>query len=298
MYTAYLSFKDFTQELKTELGEVDYALDRLLIQKGPIKDTVWAQDVWINCEFHKIDSIKHAQSIIKSKKKKSYSYNFHLFRRSELIQTGLAKAKPQQLHFLDQIKENKFCAWSLVENNKLLLSDTTMAKLPLGEYHFEEDKITPPSRAYLKLWELFTVHNIRPCKGDKVIDLGSSPGGWTWVLSQMGCNVISVDKAPLAKSLQNKTNIQKIKKDAFTLKPEEIGNVDWLFSDIICYPERLLELVKIWLDSGLCKQFVCTIKFQGTTDFKTMSKFLGIKGSKIIHLYHNKHEVTWLLTKV
>lgn len=298
MYTAYLSFKNFTQELKQELGEVDFEFDQLLLKKGKPHPVVWAQDIWHNCRFVEIESIKQAQNIIRQSKKRSYYYAFHLFRRSELIQEGLGKKKVHQYNFLENIPHQEFSAWCLIEQNKLLIADSTSSKLPLGEIKFNEDKINPPSRAYLKLWELFTLHNIRPKKNEKVIDLGSSPGGWTWVLDNLGCEVISVDKAPLARPLQEKKKIQKIKKDAFTLKPEEIGPVDWLFSDIICYPEKLLELVHIWLNSGLCQQFVCTIKFKGKTDFKIMQEFLNIKNSKIVHLCHNKHEVTWILTKV
>ena len=53
---------------------------------------------------------------------------------------------------------------------------------------------------------------------------------------------------------------------AFALEPASVGPVDWLFSDIVCYPDRLLRLVEHWRASGLVKNFVCTIKFQGETD--------------------------------
>jgi 23S rRNA (cytidine2498-2'-O)-methyltransferase len=107
--------------------------------------------------------------------------------------------------------------------------------------------------------------------------------------------VISVDKAPLAESLSNRKNIQFLKKDAFKLKPADVEPVDWLFSDIICDPKRLLELVQLWRSENRAKNFVCTIKFKGKTDFETMQKFKEIPNSKVLHLYNNKHEVTWYL---
>jgi 23S rRNA (cytidine2498-2'-O)-methyltransferase len=115
------------------------------------------------------------------------------------------------------------------------------------------------------------------------------------VLSNLGCDVISVDKAPLDASLSSRKNIRYLKKDAFTLKPEDIGPIDWLFSDIICYPAKLLELVQTWRQSGLVKNFVCTIKFQGETDFESLKAFQSIAGSHTQHLFVNKHEVTWSL---
>jgi 23S rRNA (cytidine2498-2'-O)-methyltransferase len=69
--------------------------------------------------------------------------------------------------------------------------------------------------------------------------------------------------------------------------------VDWLFSDVVCYPARLLALVERWLANGTCRNFVCTIKFQGPTDHETARRFAAIPGSQLRHLFHNKHELTW-----
>ena len=154
----------------------------------------------------------------------------------------------------------------------------------------------PPSRAYLKLWELFTVHHLVPEKGSRVIDFGSCPGGWTWVLQQVGCEVLSIDKAPLAPQIAKLSRVEFLKADAFSLKPEDLGPVDWFFSDIICYPPKLFELVKSWKEKKLCDRFVCTIKFQGETDFKTMEKFEKELNARVLHLFHNKHEVTAIIT--
>jgi hypothetical protein len=79
------------------------------------------------------------------------------------------------------------------------------------------------------------------------------------------------------------------------LNPEEIGELDWFCSDIICYPERLLNLVNRFRAAGTVKNFVCTIKYQAETDWEQTLKFLEIPGSRIVHLHHNKHEVTWFL---
>ena len=82
---------------------------------------------------------------------------------------------------------------------------------------------------------------------------------------------------------------------AFGLDPKNFGELEWFCSDIICYPERLLNLVKRFMDSGKVKNFVCTIKYQSETDWENTLKFLEIPDSRIVHLHHNKHEVTWFL---
>ena len=46
--------------------------------------------------------------------------------------------------------------------------------------------------------------------------------------------------------------------------------------------------------AGTCRRFVCTLKFQGETDYATAARFAAIPGSVLRHLYHNKHELTWI----
>jgi 23S rRNA (cytidine2498-2'-O)-methyltransferase len=176
----------------------------------------------------------------------------------------------------------------------MLASPACSSPYPNGAYIFEENKTEAPSRAYLKLWEALTRLQKFPKAGETCIDLGACPGGWTWVLQRLGANVISVDKAPLAPPIAALPNIRYIQQSAFGLNPEEIGAVDWLFSDIICYPERALRLIENWKKSGLVRNMVSTIKFQGKTDYETLKKFMEIPGSSIFHLYNNKHEVTWV----
>jgi 23S rRNA (cytidine2498-2'-O)-methyltransferase len=164
---------------------------------------------------------------------------------------------------------------------------------PNGELQFVEDHAAPPSRAYLKLWDLFTISGKKPTPGELCLDLGSSPGGWTWVLSQLGARVISVDKAPLAPSVAKLPRVRYVQSSAFALDPANHEPVDWLFSDVICYPGRLLEHVERWLQAGKAQNLVCTLKFQATTDHDVARRFASIPGSQLAHLHHNKHELTW-----
>ena len=299
--TGYLAPEGFEKELRAEIGlhpdlTLQKELQRLLLVDGPLRDLAFAQNRWENMQIAHFDSISQAAQVLKKNGKlwSLYSTDFH--RRASLIQEQLLKLKTGAQIFRGPKPDRKLGAWTLENEKTLWFSLATDSVYPLGEVQFQEDK-SAPSRAYLKLWEYFTVSGNWPKRGDKCIDLGSSPGGWTWVLSELDCSVISVDKAPLADLLQAHPKIQKLKKDAFTLKPEEIGKVDWLFSDIICYPNKLLELIHLWLASGLAKNLVCTIKFQADTDFKAMQGFQAIPGSKTQHLSCNKHELTWSLIR-
>jgi 23S rRNA (cytidine2498-2'-O)-methyltransferase len=114
------------------------------------------------------------------------------------------------------------------------------------------------------------------------------------VLQSLGARVISVDKAPLAPEIATLPRVAFRRTSAFALAPADVGPVDWLFSDVACYPTRLLALVERWLESGLARNLVCTLKFQGATDHPTARRFAAIPGSRLMHLHHNKHELTWM----
>ena len=160
---------------------------------------------------------------------------------------------------------------------------------------FVEDRTGPPNRAYLKLWEALVRLGRWPGPGERCLDLGASPGGWTWVLARLGAAVVAVDKAPLDPKVAAMPGVSWRGESAFALEPESVGAVDWLFSDIVCYPARLLRLVETWRSSGLVRNFVCTIKFQGETDHDSAAAFAAIPGAQVLHLHHNKHELTFLL---
>ncbi len=296
-FQAHLSFPDFEEELLTEIRlsgrEIFEQHGRLILTSPLAAPLIWSQCTWLDPQWITIGSIGDAVQKLKALQPLWMGYSFHLHRRTELIQERLLRMAPKPLQFLKSPPSKNFGAWCLWKEDRLLASATTTSSLPLGLAVFQEDK-SLPSRAYLKLWELFTLHEKPPEKGSRVLDLGSSPGGWTWVLSDLNCDVISVDKASLDERLLRRKNIQIIKKDAFALKPQDIGTVDTVFSDIICEPERLYTLATQWRDSKLCNRLIFTIKFKGPTNFDIIQKFQAIPGSKVFHLCANKHELTWV----
>jgi 23S rRNA (cytidine2498-2'-O)-methyltransferase len=221
-------------------------------------------------------------------------YAPRLHRRATLIQEQLPAVSAKPLVFGTLPPKAPLGSWTLLDANTVLAAPNCTSPFPNGEVHFVEDRTGPPSRAYLKLWEALTVTGQHPRPGEVCLDLGSSPGGWSWVLARLGARVISVDKAALAPGLARLPNIEYIPESAFALDPHTLARIDWLFCDVICYPTRLLALVERWLASGVCRRFVCTIKFQGKTDHATASRFAAIPGSQLRHLFHNKHELTWI----
>jgi len=294
--SAYLSFDGFEKELQQEItrygGKVQDRTGRLIIASDLAHPPVWAQNIWHNPQWISFDSVSQAAAQLKELGPLWANYSSRLHRRSELIQEKIHRFKPKPLEFLKPPPQKKFGAWTLWDDKKILASGETNSVLPLGEAHFKESKV-PPSRAYLKLWEVFTVHGVKIPEKSIVVDLGSSPGGWTWVLSDLTDRVISVDKAALDAKVTAKKNVEYLKKDAFTLDPASLATPYAMFSDIICEPRRLYDLVQTWMSTG-CERFVCTIKFKGATDFDITEKFLAIPDSRVVHLFANKHEITWI----
>ena len=291
--TAYLAAEGFVEELDYELGRADTRHGRLLIASGPPRPAAWAANVWLDPQEIPIASISDAAAKLRAIQRNWALYAPRLYRRAMLIQQQLPKVSAKPLVFGAPPPAAPLGSWTLLDARTLLAALHCTNPFPNGEIHFVEDRSRPPSRAYLKLWEALTLIGRRPGPGEICLDLGSSPGGWSWALQQMGAQVISVDKAPLAPEIARLPGIEHRQESAFAVDPRTVGPVDWLFSDVVCYPARLLALVDRWLATGTCCKFVCTIKFQGPTDHETARRFAAIPGSQLRHLFHNKHELTW-----
>ena len=53
-----------------------------------------------------------------------------------------------------------------------------------------------------------------------------------------------------------------------------------------------------WIAAGAAGRIVCTVKFQGETDHATAEAFAAIPGGRLMHLFHNKHELTFAWAQV
>lgn len=259
----------------------------------------WARTVMINPFLLKFDSIGEAAGYLKSLQRNWAPYQFTCFRRAQLIQDKLPYINLKDRRFPVNIPSSSIGLYTLLDEHNLIASAQTNSFLPAGTLHFVEDHENPPSRAYLKIQESLTMSKLLngvelPMKGQKCFEAGACPGGWTWVLVGLGAEVYAVDRAELVPELMKNPLVHFQSHDAFTLKPQDIGSVDWVFSDVICYPERLLKWIHEWLESGLTKNMICTIKMQGEIDWPLISQFAAIENSKIIHLNYNKHELTWI----
>jgi 23S rRNA (cytidine2498-2'-O)-methyltransferase len=169
------------------------------------------------------------------------------------------------------------------------------SRFPGGIAPVAEDP-RPPSRAYLKLLEAEAHLGRRIAAGERCVDLGASPGGWTWVALARGADVVAVDRSPLRADLMSNHGLTFRRGDAFKLRPAD-PPVDWLLCDVIAYPVRILDLLERWLGERLCRRFCVTVKFKGEADYPQLQRLkalLRAAGVEFLvrQLAHNQNEVT------
>ncbi|MCI0752253.1 SAM-dependent methyltransferase [Teichococcus vastitatis] len=297
--SAFRAHEGFERELEEELRRAGVAVASwhgpLALSEAPPVPAAWALDVWTDVREAEVPSIKGAANALRAIQRNWALEPVLHHRRAALIEAALPPVKARPLRFPEPAPSGHLGAWSLLAPDRMLFSPTKTSPFVQGQVRFAEDREGPPSRAYLKLWEALTRINRWPGPGEVSLDLGAAPGGWSWALAQLGGAVVAVDKAAMDPALAALPNLSIRTESAFGLEPEREAPVDWLFSDIICYPARLLGLVRRWMAAGRARNFVCTIKFQGETDHDTAAEFAAIPGAQLFHGAHNKHELMFCL---
>jgi 23S rRNA (cytidine2498-2'-O)-methyltransferase len=284
----YLAPIGFEEELQNELNDLTAQYGRLMIADGPVQKAYWAQNIWYDPCIIPFQSVSDAAKKLRHLNGLWAFYPYRHVRRGELIASHLPNFKPKPLPFPAALPTAPLGSWTLIDSNTLLASKRCSSPFMHGEMHFQESKI-PPGRAYLKLWEILTRLGRMPRPKEKCLEIGASPGSWTWVLQQTGAEIIAVDRAPLAPAIAELSNVAFLKKDAFSIKPKDFPGLDWVFSDVVCYPEKLFAWLHQWVEAKV--NLVVTIKFQGPIDRALVLEFE--KKGELIHLFHNKHELTF-----
>ncbi|WP_313301563.1 23S rRNA (cytidine(2498)-2'-O)-methyltransferase RlmM [Pseudomonas sp.] len=170
-----------------------------------------------------------------------------------------------------------------------------------------------PSRSTLKLEEAW--HQFIPREqwaqrldGDMTgVDLGASPGGWTYQLVRRGMLVTAIDNGPMAESLMNTGLVQHLMADGFTWQPRQ--TVDWMVCDIVEKPARTAALIETWLGEGLCREAVVNLKLPMKQRYAEVRRLLErmeatFKARKVKvsiackQLYHDREEVTCHLRRL
>jgi 23S rRNA (cytidine2498-2'-O)-methyltransferase len=165
-----------------------------------------------------------------------------------------------------------------------------------------------PSRSTLKLAEALALFvgeddlatRMRP--GMTAVDLGASPGGWTWQLVRRGLHVTAVDNGPMDAALLDTGQVAHRREDGFGFRPP--APVDWLVCDMVESPSRVCALVSRWVAQGWCREAIFNLKLPMKKRWEEVERARGIVAESLAgapyrlrmkHLYHDREEITaWL----
>lgn len=153
-----------------------------------------------------------------------------------------------------------------------------------------------PSRAAMKLDEALEWVGVSPGKGDRCVDLGAAPGGWTRRLVERGAKVISVDTGLLDADLAKHARVQHVHETAFAFAPDE--PVDWLLCDMAWRPLEVAQLLAKWARNRWATHLVANIKLPMKDKLPTLLRVTATLTSggwadvAARQLYHDRDEVT------
>jgi 23S rRNA (cytidine2498-2'-O)-methyltransferase len=187
---AYLAADELEPVLEQELHRAGAAITawhgRLALSPDPPVRAAWALDTWTAPREIEIVSVKSAANALRALQRNWSAYGADHYRRMELIAGQLPPVKARALVFPEPAPTAHLGAWTLLSPNRMLASPTKTSPFVNGACRFVEDRTGPPSRAYLKLWEACTRLGDHPRPGQTCLDLGASPGGWTWAVARLG----------------------------------------------------------------------------------------------------------------
>lgn len=168
-----------------------------------------------------------------------------------------------------------------------------------------------PSRSAGKLAEALMVflddsnaHELKA--GMRAVDLGASPGGWSWVLAQRGIRVTAVDNGPMAAAAMATEMIEHVRSDGFAYRPHH--PVNWLVCDMVESPSRIAQLVAEWIARGHARHAIFNLKLPMKKRLEEVRRCEEIIAKRleredmrytlqIKQLYHDREEVTVCLMR-
>ncbi|MDH4273466.1 MAG: 23S rRNA (cytidine(2498)-2'-O)-methyltransferase RlmM [Gammaproteobacteria bacterium] len=209
----------------------------------------------------------------------------------------LDEASPWRIHICFLATDKAYVGWSPQYNNSTWRGGVPRLRAPAGA----------PSRSALKLEEAFLTlmsederaRWLQP--GMSAVDLGASPGGWTYQLVRRHIRVTAIDNGAIAPALMESGLVEHLRVDGFSYRPPK--PVTWLVCDIVEQPIRTAELVARWVAQGWCQGGVVNLKLPMKKRYAEvqrciarMQEILAAAGVRCTlrgkQLYHDRDEVT------
>jgi 23S rRNA (cytidine2498-2'-O)-methyltransferase len=166
-----------------------------------------------------------------------------------------------------------------------------------------------PSRSTLKLVEAIMTFDLEPelQAGQTAVDLGASPGGWTFQLVQRELHVTAVDNGNMDAALMNGGNVDHERADGFRYRPKR--PVSWVVCDMVEQPIRIARLIADWIADGHAQSAVFNLKLPMKKRREELQRCYELIADRLddagVHyslrfkqLYHDREEVTGCLRRL
>jgi 23S rRNA (cytidine2498-2'-O)-methyltransferase len=221
-----------------------------------------------------------------------------------LCEKSAEQPEEKRLHVFFAATDRARVGYSYVNNSSPWEMGIPRLRFPAGA----------PSRSTLKLEEAFLVfladeeraRHLRR-RGLTAVDLGASPGGWTWQFVSRGMRVVAVDNGPMGPAVLGSGLVQHVRGDGFTFSPKR--PVDWMVCDIVEQPSRIARLAAQWVARKWCRFSIFNLKLPMKKRYEEVRRCrdiiiaeLGRDKDKyslqIKQLYHDREEVTAMLARL
>jgi 23S rRNA (cytidine2498-2'-O)-methyltransferase len=150
----------------------------------------------------------------------------------------------------------------------------------------------------MKIEEALALFGESPRAGQRVVDLGAAPGGWSYAFLRRGCRVTAVDRAALKLGSPDRWGgtLEHRREDGLRYRPA--AAVDWLLSDMLVPPGVTLGLLRKWIGQGWTRRFIVNVKLPQKEPYaalRPLEQFLerepGVEAT-LRQLHHDRREVT------
>ena len=156
--------------------------------------------------------------------------------------------------------------------------------------------IAAPSTAYLKIAEAFTRFGFQIKKTDKILELGSAPGGASYFLLENAAKVWGVDPGEMDRAILENENFEFLHKSVQVLRDDDFPeDIDYLICDINLFAPDIVGFLR-----PLFKRWppiiFFTVKWTHDMNFAMVDKMkrsfynLGARDVHALQLYANKKE--------
>lgn len=180
-----------------------------------------------------------------------------------------------------------------------------VGEYPLTTTHFQTpgevssiQQVAAPSRAYYKIAEAYEAFDLPFDHMERVLELGSAPGGASKFFLDQDMHVLGVDPAEMDPTVGKHIHFKHLKKAFETLEQNDFSkDVDWIICDINLPPNIILKEIDRLLKFLEPRGMILTLKMNETKHLHLLAdtvahfKRKGYKKVELKYLPSHRQEI-------